>query len=170
MLGDMRQTSFAGMHCSLARSLDVIGDWWSPLILRDIQFGLTRFDELATDLGISRGLLTARLESMIDGAVIEKIEYQRRPARYEYRLTAAGRELVPVLLALTAWGDRWRSPDGPPIVSSHHCGSTAAPAIVCADCSEPITPESMSYAPGPGGQIAKGTMLVGKLLTSGALR
>jgi DNA-binding HxlR family transcriptional regulator len=170
MLSGMRQTSFAGMHCSLARSLDVIGDWWSPLILRDIQLGLTRFDELVADLGISRGLLTARLEAMIEGDVIEKVEYQRHPVRYEYRLTLAGRELVPVLLALTAWGDRWRSPDGPPMVASHRCGSTAAPEIVCGDCGEPITADTVRYAPGPGGRIAKGTMLVGKVLANGALR
>lgn len=170
MLGGVRQTSFAGMHCSLARSLDVIGDWWSPLILRDIQLGLTRFDELASDLGISRGLLTGRLASMIDGAVIEKVEYQRHPVRYEYRFTAAGRELVPVLLALTAWGDRCRSPEGPPIVARHRCGSSAAPKVVCADCGEPITAEGMSYAPGPGGRTAKGTMLVGELLLNGARR
>jgi DNA-binding HxlR family transcriptional regulator len=166
----MRQTSFADIHCSLARTLDVIGDWWSPLILRDIHLGLTRFDELATDLGISRGLLAARLDTMIAGGVIEKVEYQEHPPRHEYVLTNAGRDLVPVLLALTAWGDRWRSPDGPPIVARHRCGSTAGLAIVCAECGEPALADDMAYAAGPGGRQAKGTMLVAELLVNGAVR
>jgi DNA-binding HxlR family transcriptional regulator len=166
----MRQTSFADIHCSLARTLDVIGDWWSPLILRDIHLGLTRFDELAADLGISRGLLAARLDTLRQGGVIEAVEYQQNPVRHEYVLTPAGRELVPVLLALTAWGDRWRAPDGRPIVARHRCGSTAAPAIVCADCREPLAADDMTFSAGPGGRQAKGTMLVAELLTRGAVR
>ena len=148
----------------------MIGDWWSPLILRDIHLGLTRFDELVADLGISRGLLAARLDTLISGEVIESAEYQQRPPRHEYLLTDAGRELVPVLLSLTAWGDRWRSPGGRPIVARHRCGSGAAPAIVCADCHEPIRSDELTYSPGPGGRSAKGTMLVGELLMKGTLR
>lgn len=166
----MRQTSFVDIHCSLARTLEVIGDWWSPLILRDVNLGLTRFDELVADLGISRGLLIARLDTLVEGGVLEKVEYLSRPPRYEYRLTPAGRELVPVILALTAWGDRWRSPDGPPIITRHRCGSTDAPAIVCGHCGDPIAQDEMSYEPGPGGRIARGTMLVGELLVNGPLR
>ena len=166
----MRQTSFADIHCSLARSLEVIGDWWSPLILRDIHLGLTRFDELVADLGISRGLLAVRLETLVDGGVVERVEYRAHPPRYEYRLTEAGRDLVPVLLALTAWGDRWHSLDGAPIVARHRCGSTAAPAIVCAHCGESITDDGMRYEAGPGGQVANGTMLLADLLVNGPRR
>ena len=106
----MERTSFAEMRCSLARSLDLIGDWWSPLIVRDLFLGVVRFDDLVEDLGISRNLLTRRLKALVDGGVVERNAYQLRPARYEYRLTAAGRELVPVMLALPEWGDRWAAP------------------------------------------------------------
>jgi hypothetical protein len=77
---------------------------------------------------------------------------------------------VPVLLALTAWGDRWSAPDGPPLVATHRCGSAAAPAIVCAGCGEALTAESLRYSPGPGGRVAKGTMLVGEYLAGGVRR
>ena len=92
----------------------------------------------------------ARLDTMIEGGVIERVGYQEHPPRYEYILTTAGRELVPVLL-LTAWGDRWRSPDGPPIVARHRCGSTAELAIVCAECGERAIADDMTYTAGPGG-------------------
>src|SRR5215475_13245553 len=98
-LRPMKRTSFARMHCSLARSLELIGDWWSPLIVRDLFLGVVRFDDLVEDLGISRNLLTRRLKALVDGGVVERNAYQLRPTRYEYRLTAAGRELVSVMLA-----------------------------------------------------------------------
>jgi DNA-binding HxlR family transcriptional regulator len=160
----MRQTTFAEMHCSLARSLDVVGDWWSPLILRDISLGLTRFDELVADLGISRGLLSSRLNGLIEGGVIKRSEYQQHPIRHDYRLTEAGHDLVPVLLALMAWGDRWHAPDGPPIVATHERCSSTTLSIVCAECDQPITYQNMRYRAGPGGRKAKGTMLVAELL------
>src|SRR5258708_38382526 len=103
----MERTSFAQMRCSLARGLDMIGDWWSPLIIRDLFLDVARFDELVEDLGISRNLLTRRLKSLIANGIIERAAYQNRPARYAYRLTEARRDLVPAILALTAGGDRW---------------------------------------------------------------
>ena len=99
----MERTSFAHMRCSLARGLDLIGDWWSPLIVRDLFLDVARFDELIEDLGISRNLLARRLKSLTEKGVVERTAYQRRPTRYEYRLTEAGRDLVPAILALTAW-------------------------------------------------------------------
>src|SRR2546421_10848514 len=95
----MRQTSFADFHCSLARSLEVVGDWWAPLIVRDVSMGLNRFDALVEDLGISRNLLAARLEGLEANGVLERRQYSERPPRFEYRLTKAGEELIPVLLA-----------------------------------------------------------------------
>ena len=110
MLSPMKRTSFARMHCSLARGLDLIGDWWSPLIVRDLYLGVVRFDDLVEDLGISRNLLTRRLNALSKNGIVERHAYQRRPFRYEYRLSEAGRDLVPAILALTAWGDRWARP------------------------------------------------------------
>src|SRR3981081_1075288 len=103
----MERTSFSQMRCSLARGLELIGDWWSPLIIRDLFLNVSRFDELVEDLGISRNLLTRRLTSCVASGSIERVAYQTRPARSAYRLPEAGRDLVPAILALTAWGDRW---------------------------------------------------------------
>ena len=98
------------MRCSLARALEWIGDWWTPLILRDLFLGVKRFDALAEDLGVSRNLLTRRLKGLEENGMILRRAYQERPRRFEYVLTEAGRDLVPILIALTAWGDRWAQP------------------------------------------------------------
>jgi len=164
----MRQTSFADMHCSLAHSLEVVGDWWTPLILRDIFLGLNRFDDLAVDLGISRNLLTARLAALVEHAIVERQRYSERPPRDRYVLTQAGRELVPVLTALTAWGDRWASPPGgPPAIFQHGvCGQRFTPTVTCSQCGETITAEELDVLPGPGARPAPGTVLYGKFLRS----
>src|SRR5436190_2349782 len=129
----MRQTSFAGFHCSLARSLEVVGDWWTPLILRDLFLGLDRFEDLIADLGISRNLLTARLATLVEHGVVERRRYSERPPRDRYLLTEAGRQLVPILTALTAWGDRRATPPGgPPVLFQHQaCGHVCTPQPVC---------------------------------------
>jgi DNA-binding HxlR family transcriptional regulator len=162
----MRQTSFADMQCSLARTLEVVGDWWSPLILRDLYLGMERFDDLANDLGISRNLLTERLTRLVEGGVVERTPYQDRPARYSYRLTESGRELVPVLMALTAWGDRWATPDGGPPLRLRHqiCGRHFTPTVSCSECDRPITMDDVEALPGPGGRTGPGTMRVADFL------
>lgn len=162
----MRQTSFSGMQCSMARSLEVIGDWWTPLILRDLYIGLSRFDELAEDLEISRNLLSTRLTALVDDGIVERRRYQEHPPRDEYALTEAGRDLVPVLMALTAWGDRWVAPaQGPPLRFRHQtCGEIFEPQVACSQCHEPITDDTVDTLPGPGGRAGPGTRLVAKLL------
>jgi len=156
------RADFGTMHCSMARALDVIGDPWTPLVLRDLYLGLHRFEELATDLGISRNLLTTRLDHLVAAGVVERHLYQDRPARHEYRLTAAGRDLVPVLMALTAWGDRWTTPPGgPPILFEHDCGHAVAPTVTCPACDQTMTTDNTTARPGPGGRSAPGTRLLG---------
>ena len=161
----MRQTSFAAMHCSLARSLEIVGDWWSPLILRDLFLGLDRFDQLVADLGISRNLLRDRLDVLVGGGVVTRQRYQDNPVRSRYVLTDAGAELVPVLLALTAWGDRWATPEGgPPLQLRHrHCGPTV-PVVTCSTCGDPLTAASVTVSGGPGGRTAPGTALLAGVL------
>jgi len=158
----MERTSFADMRCSLARALELIGDWWSPLILRDLFMGVNRFDALAQDLGISRNLLTRRLKSLEETGVIERSAYQEKPARYEYRLSESGRDLVPALLALTAWGDRWAQPEqGAPMLFNHKgCGCQFQPRITCSACNKPISAENVVAMPGPGGAAMPGTKIV----------
>jgi DNA-binding HxlR family transcriptional regulator len=154
------------MHCSLARGLELIGDWWSPLIIRDLFLGVVRFDELVEDLGISRNLLTSRLASLVTNGVVEREAYQHRPTRYEYRLTEAGRDLMPAILALTAWGDRWARPKkGSPILFVHRvCGHRFEPQVVCSECGEVIDIDTVAATPGPGGAAKAGTRILARRL------
>jgi DNA-binding HxlR family transcriptional regulator len=157
----MRQTSFRDFHCSLSRALEAAGDWWSPLILRDVFAGLRRFDELVEDLGISRNLLTLRLAALVEDGLLEKRTYGPHPNRFEYGLTEAGSEFVVVLMAMTAWGDRWQTPEGgPPITFSHH-DHACTPTIVCDQCGEAIDVADVKGHVGPGGRVAPGTSLIG---------
>ena len=164
----MEKTSFAEMRCSLARGLDMIGDWWSPLIVRDLYLDVRRFDELIEDLGISRNLLARRLKSLVSNGVVERVAYQERPRRYEYRLTEAGRDLVPAILALTAWGDRWARPkEGSPILFVHKtCGHRCRPQVSCSECGEPIDADAVQPRGGPGGAAKPGTMLIARRLAN----
>ena len=162
----MKRTSFARMHCSLARGLDLIGDWWSPLIVRDLYLDVVRFDDLVEDFGISRNLLTRRLSALANNGIVERHAYQRRPRRYEYRLTEAGRDLVPAILALTAWGDRWARPRK----AARCCSSTTAAAISSSRRSparraaEVITAEAVKTIGGPGGAMKTGTKVLARRL------
>lgn len=164
----MERTSFAAMRCSLGRALDVIGDWWSPLIVRDLFLGIGRFDELVEDLGISRNLLTRRLNALVEAGVIERHAYQLRPQRWEYRLTAMGRDLVPALLALTAWGDRWVGPEeGPPMLFVHsRCGKHFEPTVTCPECGVPVGADEVTAIAGPGGAARVGTQVVARRLAA----
>jgi DNA-binding HxlR family transcriptional regulator len=167
----MERTSFAEMRCCLARGIDMIGDWWSPLIIRDLFLDIARFDELVEDLGISRNLLTRRLKSLVKNGIVERTAYRERPKRYEYRLTEAGLDLVPAILALTAWGDRWARPkEGRPILFVHKtCGHQFRPQVSCSQCGEPIRAEAVQANAGPGGAAMPGTMLVAKRLRERAV-
>jgi DNA-binding HxlR family transcriptional regulator len=160
----MRRTSFAHMHCSLARTLERIGDWWTPLILRDLYLGLSRFDDLVEDLGVSRNLLTARLKALVAAGLIERRRYEERPPRYAYYLTQAARELMPALIALTAWGDRWATPPGgPPVLVTHrHCGHKLTPRLYCECCGTPVGFDEAVPSGGPGAKAARGTRIVGR--------
>ena len=158
----MRQTSFEEFHCSLARSLEVVGDWWTPLIVRDLAVRLNRFDELVEDLGISRNLLTQRLADLEANGVVRRRQYQDRPPRFEYELTEAGSALVPVLMALTAWGDRWVPHAAGKAVEFRHrdCGHTFVPQVSCSECGAPVRTPDVVPLPGPGSVSAPGTRLV----------
>ena len=162
----MRQTSFAQMACSMARSLELIGDWWTPLIIRDLHLGVDRFDALAENLGISRNLLAARLAHLVENGIVTRQRYQEHPPRDRYLLTEAGQDLVPVLLALTAWGDRWATPQGgPPLVFRHRsCGHTFTPTVSCSACGEPLARGEVEARPGPGARTGPGTAVLAQVL------
>src|SRR5579885_326821 len=106
----MRRKSFASMECPVARTLDVVGEWWSLLILRDALRGRRRFEEFQESLGIARNILSRRLKQLVAAGLLEKRCYSERPRRYEYRLTDKSRDLFPVLTTLMVWGNRWACP------------------------------------------------------------
>ena len=103
----MQRTRFGDMACSIARTLDVVGESWSPLIVRDVWAGINRFDQLQRDLGVSSKVLAERLRWLVANGVLEKRAYSERPVRHEYLLTEMGRDFYPVLAALNRWGDKW---------------------------------------------------------------
>jgi len=148
----MRRTSFAEMNCSVARTLEVVGEWWTMLVIREAFFGTRRFDEIQERLGIARNVLAARLQSLVDHGVFERRRYQEHPERFEYRLTEKGMDLYPVLLAMLRWGDRWTAgQDGPPLVLVHRtCGKAATPTLRCSECGEELLPHDVRPLPRPG--------------------
>jgi DNA-binding HxlR family transcriptional regulator len=155
------------MQCSIARSLELVGDWWTPLIIRDLHHGVDRFDDLVEDLGISRNLLTARLAHLIEHGIVERRRYSEHPPRDRYVLTEAGQAFMPVLLALTAWGDRFATPEnGPPVVFEHRtCGHRFTPVVSCDACGERIEPGQVETRPGPGGRVGPGTRVLAKVIS-----
>lgn len=148
----MQRTDYAQMVCSIARTLDVIGEPWSPLILRDVFVGITRFDGLQQELGISRKVLAERLKWLVDHDVLCRQQYTDRPPRYEYVLTDKGRELCDLLLVMVAWGDRWTAaPGGPPMLYRHRdCGQISHVELHCAECDRPMHADNIDVLPGPG--------------------
>jgi len=142
------------MPCSIARTLDVIGEPWSPLILRDVWVGMTRFDQLQADLGISRKVLTERLNHLVEQGVLERRPYDRRP-RYEYHLTTKGTELIDVLMVVVGWGDKWLAGKaGPPVLYRHRaCGEISRVDLRCAHCGEPMHARDIDLERGPGAAL-----------------
>ena len=138
--------------CSIARTLEVIGDRWTLLILRDAFRGVRRFDDLQRDLGIARNILTDRLQKLVDAGVLARRLYQEHPPRHEYRLTPMGYDLSPALVALMHWGDRYLADaPGPPLELVHDtCGTPVDQTFVCWSCDTTVTPSRIRSRPGPG--------------------
>jgi DNA-binding HxlR family transcriptional regulator len=147
----MTPTDFALMDCSVARTLDVIGDKWSLLILRDAFYGVRRFEDFRDDLGVARNVLTDRLQKLVARGVLERRQYEERPQRFEYRLTSKGRALLPILLAMIAWGDEWANEEElPPVTVTHTtCGHETRPVVACGECGEELTLRNVRVEPIP---------------------
>lgn len=129
--------SVAPRKCSVADTLDLVGDRWSLLVVRELSHGVHRFDRIVRNTGASRDILTARLRRLEAVGIIGRRLYNEHPPRYEYRLTSAGWELCDVLLTLMRWGDRHLNPDDPPLRYQHSCGEVLDPVVVCAHCGGP---------------------------------
>ncbi|MCU4185346.1 helix-turn-helix transcriptional regulator [Acidiferrimicrobium sp. IK] len=126
--------------CSIARTLEVVGEKWALLAVREVFLGNRRFDEMVRRTGAPRDTLAARLRTLVERGIFERRLYSEHPARYEYRLTDAGRELYPVILSLMRWGDRHLAgEEGPPLLLEHSCGHTLVAEVVCEACREPVS-------------------------------
>ena len=142
------------MHCSVAQCLDVVGEWWSLLIVRDAFLGVSRFDDFQARLGISRNILTQRLGYLVDEGVLKRVPYQEHPPRFEYRLTDKGRDLWHVVTAMRQWGGRWAAPAGAPLKIRHSgCGHVVKVVPTCSHCGEPLDARSVTGIPGPGAEV-----------------
>lgn len=147
MLGN----SYEGQVCSAARSLEVVGERWSLLIVRDALFaGVTRFSDFQRRLGLARNILAARLDGFVDAGIMERFSPEGS-AYQEYRLTEKGRDLAPVIVALSDWGDRWAAPNGRPIIYRHvDCGGDVEQQLVCRACGTVVDRDQVGVERGPG--------------------
>ena len=138
--------------CSIARALELVGERWTLLILRDVFLGVRRFDDLQDELGVARNVLAARLDRLTENGILERIPYGERPVRYEYGLTDKGRALWPVLVELLQWGDQYTpNPKGPPTVLRHiGCGGTLGRDRKCTRCGSLLEYGQTRAEPGPG--------------------
>ena len=146
----MQRTSFSHQQCPVARALDCVGEWWSIVILRDAFHGLSRFDEFQESLGIAPNMLSRRLKRLVKSGLLERREYQRRPKRHEYVLTPRGRDFLPVILTLAAWGNRHLAPEGAAVlVADRATGDPVDPIVVDSRSLKPLTSETIMLAAGP---------------------
>ena len=143
--------AFAKQNCSIARTLSLLGERWTVLVLREIFLGRRRFDQIQGRLGIATNILSARLGTLVDEGILERRPYGNRADRFEYRLTEKGLELQPVIMALMKWGDHHLAPDGPPMIVTHtDCGHDTEAVQVCAHCGGELDARNVSTRPGPG--------------------
>src|ERR1700689_5278842 len=155
----MLKSDYADQNCSIARSLELVGERWTILVLRDVFLGRRRFDQIQQSLGVARNVLAARLDRLVAEEILEKVPYQERPLRHEYRLTPKGVDLWPVTVELLRWGDRYAAPDaGPPIVLRHKdCGGELGEGRDCMGCGEGLQASDVRAEPGPGARVVQRT-------------
>lgn len=146
----MKWDELAEQPCSLARTMAVIGDRWTMLIVRELFLGVRRFEQFQERLDLPKAMLANRLKSLVEEGVLEKRAYQERPVRYEYRLTPVGFDLYPVVMAIVAWGNRHRAgKDGPPLLHHHKtCGHDFTPVMTCSECGEVLDARDVGVRPG----------------------
>jgi DNA-binding HxlR family transcriptional regulator len=139
----MRRTRFDDWDCSIARSVDILGDWWTPMVIRSALLGARRFEQFTEGLGIPRNVLSERLNRLVAEGIMTKVEYQERPVRHEYRLTAKGIALYPVIVTMLEWGNEWLDWDGdePPVhLADRETGERVEPVLVDARTGRPLDP------------------------------
>jgi DNA-binding HxlR family transcriptional regulator len=142
--------------CSIGRTMEVLGERWTFLILREAFYGVRRFSDMQRNLGIARNVLSMRLQRLVAAGVLHRVPYSTEPERFEYRLTDAGRDLYPAIVTLMRWGDRhFHGELGPPVVLRHNtCGHEADPLLVCSHCREELHPHHVTPEPGPAARLS----------------
>ena len=144
--------------CSVGRAMEILGERWTMLIMREAFYGVRRFSDMQRNLGIARNILSTRLQTLVRAGILERRLYHEEPERFEYRLTQAGRDLYPAVIAIMKWGDEHLAGDtGPPVVLRHSCGEEADPVLVCGHCREPLHPHDVTPEPGPGAKVPTAT-------------
>jgi DNA-binding HxlR family transcriptional regulator len=152
ILSRMTRTSTAAWPCTIARSVDLFGEGWTLLIMRQAFFGTRRFEDFQKELGISRNILTLRLNRLVEEGLLKHVEYQQRPVRFEYRLTEKGRDVFPIVAAMAAYGDKWLVGDeGTPLILHHtDCDRDMHAVVTCSECAKPLTVRNVEGRRGPG--------------------
>ncbi|OAN78642.1 HxlR family transcriptional regulator [Sulfitobacter sp. EhC04] len=152
----MQWSELGDQHCSFSRTLSVIGDRWTLMIVRDCFLKVRRFDDFQRRLGIGRPILTDRLKKLVEHFVLTKVAYQQNPTRYEYRLTQKGLDLYPIVMSLVHWGDiHMTGGKGRPLLHQHlECGQIFEPVMTCSECGEEVTAREVRVIPGEGADSA----------------
>jgi DNA-binding HxlR family transcriptional regulator len=145
----MLKRDYEGQVCSIARALEVVGDRWTLLVIRDVAVGLHRFDEVLESLGVASNVLTDRLNRLVEADVLRRVRYSERPERFEYHLTEKGLELAAALLALMQWGDRHLS-DKPPTIARRRSDRSAVSVRMVANDGSVVPADELEFVPGPG--------------------
>jgi DNA-binding HxlR family transcriptional regulator len=133
----------------VARTLELIGERWTMMILRDAFYGVRRFDDFQADLGVARNILSKRLAGLVDSGIMRKVRYEERPPRYEYRLTEKGRDLIGIVTSLLAWGDKWESDEPPTRLIHTGCGEAVHAVAACSECGGAIDAFNLRIDPLP---------------------
>jgi DNA-binding HxlR family transcriptional regulator len=148
----VKRTDTSAWPCTIARSVNVLGDHWNLLLIRQACLGTRRFDDFQAALGIGRNILSQRLTRLVNEGLLSRVEYHENPPRYEYRLTDKGRDVYPILAAMATWGERWLTgPEGTPLVLHHRrCDHDMHAVVVCSACAEPLEVREVLARAGPG--------------------
>ena len=153
---------YPGQNCSVARTLEIVGERWTLLILRDAFLGLTRFERFGRKLGVAPNILAKRLDTLVEAGIMERRAYQEHPVRHEYVLTERGRGLFPVIAALLRWGDANAAPHGAPVRALHTgCGGELTQRARCDACGSDLGPEDVEWHWGPGSGRPEGPIRAG---------
>lgn len=147
----MLPRTYDSQVCSIARTLEIVGDRWTLLVVRDALRGVRRFEDFRTSLGVAHNVLSDRLARLTQAGVLERRRYQSRPERHEYRITQQGLDLWPVIMSLLLYGDRYHAPDGPPLLTTHRgCDGILTPRFTCSTCGVSLGPGDVELTDGPG--------------------